>query len=106
MKAKGGSSPLSRGIRWTCQLLSCVNGIIPALAGNTGVSHVSQGVERDHPRSRGEYTAGVSSHTISAGSSPLSRGIRSGLCNPPHHGGIIPALAGNTGGGYAVDPDT
>ena len=52
----------------------------------------------DHPRSRGEYTPSISAFNNALGSSPLSRGIRSGDANWNAVKGIIPALAGNTAG--------
>ena len=51
---------------------------------------------RDHPRSRGEYGWQVAGRVITAGSSPLSRGIRGRVGLPMGRVGIIPALAGNT----------
>ena len=71
-------------------------GIIPALAGNTGIRPASWSCGADHPRSRGEYGCGVFGGEGALGSSPLSRGIQ----HPDRLGlpgnGIIPALAGNT----------
>ena len=91
-----GSSPLSRGI-----LIQPVGpcrrvGIIPALAGNTPHRRRSQGCQRDHPRSRGEYPLGARRMHYRVGSSPLSRGIRPGQPRRLRRFGIIPALAGNT----------
>ena len=50
----------------------------------------------DHPRSRGEYCPTANSGSWSAGSSPLSRGIRFLVRWQRFRTGIIPALAGNT----------
>ena len=50
-----GSSPLSRGILKCAILKTSRSGIIPALAGNTGIVYWTQPVRADHPRSRGEY---------------------------------------------------
>ena len=59
MTVPSGSSPLSRGIRGSCDRCRSRNGIIPALAGNT-TAHLSTGRPgRDHPRSRGEYAEGA-----------------------------------------------
>ena len=93
---KGGSSPLSRGIRQRHTMGVRHPGIIPALAGNTPRRPSLPGRSWDHPRSRGEYNglAGIDSYR--SGSSPLSRGI---LCMGAVHilcRRIIPALAGNT----------
>ena len=96
--ARGGSSPLSRGIHTRGLRGASGSGIIPALAGNT-TTHLTVGVgPTDHPRSRGEYLAAPAAGVVVRGSSPLSRGIlvmvvMSGSCP-----GIIPALAGNTSG--------
>ena len=54
------------------------------------------GGRRDHPRSRGEYVGHGDNPVTTAGSSPLSRGIRDALPSSQQLGGIIPALAGNT----------
>ena len=91
-----GSSPLSRGIPSDQGVLFQIMGIIPALAGNTGLTGMSSSLSWDHPRSRGEYAHRAKHYYTFPGSSPLSRGI---LCHtiggfPPM--GIIPALAGNT----------
>ena len=93
-----GSSPLSRGIHAFLDPLLDLVRIIPALAGNT-YGRAPRGQRwRDHPRSRGEYSAAVTGAIGSSGSSPLSRGIR--VCDDSSFpaGGIIPALAGNTTG--------
>ena len=77
---------------------SCSSGmrIIPALAGNTPAWSPPTTAPTDHPRSRGEYVSGRRRGTPPGGSSPLSRGIRSGDVSHAMVGGIIPALAGNT----------
>ena len=92
----GGSSPLSRGIRGTIGPRMTCPGIIPALAGNTGSQKATDQVGRDHPRSRGEYQALLDPVVLTAGSSPLSRGIPVGGSGCGLDPGIIPALAGNT----------
>ena len=91
-----GSSPLSRGIHPAPITVAGINGIIPALAGNTRVICTSGAASRDHPRSRGEYgwTGNLGIH--SQGSSPLSRGILHHLRATTLSVRIIPALAGNT----------
>ena len=70
--------------------------IIPALAGNT--NRVTRHLRHpwDHPRSRGEYARNITQPAAPQGSSPLSRGIRSGHGRLSRGEGIIPALAGNT----------
>ena len=91
-----GSSPLSRGIRWSCNRIFRPSGIIPALAGNTPPPPTVGCSLEDHPRSRGEYDRPCLLLGARHGSSPLSRGIHTeehcgAICR-----GIIPALAGNT----------
>ena len=91
-----GSSPLSRGIpRNTARGVGCA-GIIPALAGNTAAAHHGRAPPRDHPRSRGEYTARCFVLRTALGSSPLSRGIPVDANYCYNLARIIPALAGNT----------
>ena len=70
--------------------------IIPALAGNTSAWRMPLPDDRDHPRSRGEYSSTKSGSLSSQGSSPLSRGIRNLKVNILECSRIIPALAGNT----------
>ena len=70
--------------------------IIPALAGNTSAGSATNSTTSDHPRSRGEYEFLPCPRGAGAGSSPLSRGIRSVMLFPFFGLGIIPALAGNT----------
>ena len=50
-----GSSPLSRGILKARPSDLGRDRIIPALAGNTEYSALYSNLDRDHPRSRGEY---------------------------------------------------
>ena len=93
-----GSSPLARGLRRGSPRPGSRRGIIPARAGFTryGWRHCPAG--RDHPRSRGVYSHGLSRRFAHLGSSPLARGLleegRDGL----PHGWIIPARAGFTTG--------
>ena len=91
-----GSSPLSRGILLRIVCLFGARRIIPALAGNTRYRAQPDVRAKDHPRSRGEYYMSALRAVGGSGSSPLSRGIRSGLCVDDFDCGIIPALAGNT----------
>ena len=116
-KIDQGSSPLSRGILGKEFPDYAFRGIIPALAGNThaNVRRVDEHLRiipalagntisttspvtriRDHPRSRGEYQQRAMMGANTAGSSPLSRGIRLSVAAASRSGGIIPALAGNT----------
>ena len=91
-----GSSPLSRGIRHTAAVAPRSRRIIPALAGNTCSCEAFFVPFWDHPRSRGEYSVIDFISKITAGSSPLSRGIRNPVSLQTLLRGIIPALAGNT----------
>ena len=91
-----GSSPHARGTQSIQAATQQTRGIIPACAGNTGMSRPRVRACRDHPRMRGEHVqAGALCHVVE-GSSPHARGtLRAG------HGGrgrqgIIPACAGNT----------
>ena len=119
-----GSSPLSRGIPNSSLTMIGCQGIIPALAGNTGsaifrpsspwdhprsrgeylVIRESGAQRPDHPRSRGEYPVGPSRPTRPPGSSPLSRGIHAMLPSRLRQKRIIPALAGNTVGSQWSNP--
>ena len=99
-----GSSPLSRGIPGRKRMLEVMSGIIPALAGNTLRPGGFDRYPRDHPRSRGEYGAGLYGSGRVSGSSPLSRGIRTDAPHNAEHVGIIPALAGNTEAAAATPP--
>ena len=91
-----GSSPLSRGIRYPFSRVAVLERIIPALAGNTCLTHTPRIQQKDHPRSRGEYRGMVAEPEPGVGSSPLSRGIPRGTLHVSGSARIIPALAGNT----------
>ena len=97
IESDAGSSPLSRGILRSVCGPRGLDGIIPALAGNTLTQCLRHPLTRDHPRSRGEYLSYPYPQNTAEGSSPLSRGIP--LENLLHKNirWIIPALAGNTG---------
>ena len=96
VNSQPGSSPLSRGIPWSGAPVFGSVRIIPALAGNTRTLYAARVHRSDHPRSRGEYDSSPRSSARPEGSSPLSRGIRSGLSRLSMETRIIPALAGNT----------
>ena len=91
-----GSSPLSRGILNTNQIVQSNTRIIPALAGNTRLGKPQFRGSWDHPRSRGEYLSLVLLYSYWCGSSPLSRGIPRLDAGYARKAWIIPALAGNT----------
>ena len=99
-----GSSPRLRGTRCHPQTHTAGQRIIPALAGNTslrGSGYVSAG---DHPRACGEHPASARHHCVNRGSSPRLRGTREHESVGVPHGGIIPALAGNTNSKPVVLP--
>ena len=91
-----GSSPLARGLRSVSQVQSLENWIIPARAGFTSPPTQDFGPLPDHPRSRGVYSSAPSSGSSSPGSSPLARGLLTGLRSRRSRPGIIPARAGFT----------
>ena len=91
-----GSSPLSRGILKRGKLEAGGRRIIPALAGNTLRNRPKLLLRKDHPRSRGEYSAKEFYCWRARGSSPLSRGIHGAIETGDSTLRIIPALAGNT----------
>ena len=98
LPGRGGSSPLSRGIPPPVPGAQPPAGIIPALAGNTGVGGGVIRRPSDHPRSRGEYCRFDTNSLALLGSSPLSRGILRLRPHSRRNLRIIPALAGNTSG--------
>ena len=71
-----GSSPLARGLQRLDAQRVGREGIIPARAGFTGRRRSLSSAVRDHPRSRGVYTAASSRAAPAPGSSPLARGLR------------------------------
>ena len=99
-----GSSPLARGALGRVWAHRPVLGIIPACAGSTPASPSRPEGFRDHPRLRGEHTAGASSSTARRGSSPLARGAPSVDVLVDEALGIIPACAGSTAHQRARNP--
>ena len=93
---KGGSSPLARGLRVRPMRDGEARGIIPARAGFTRRPVRRGRRRRDHPRSRGVYTAVVALGATAAGSSPLARGLPGALPEDAYPVRIIPARAGFT----------
>ena len=91
-----GSSPRMRGTPTQQNRFMMASGIIPAHAGNTGVTvAVSFGV-RDHPRACGEHFCYIPYRGSVQGSSPRMRGTRAWCLMTKWLDGIIPAHAGNT----------
>ena len=70
--------------------------IIPAYAGNTNHSSISDVILGDHPRLRGEHYGQMNFLEPGIGSSPLTRGTPVGVNGRVEWFGIIPAYAGNT----------
>ena len=115
--ARGGSSPLARGLHRQHLGDERLGGIIPARAGFTPTAHQADGAGRDHPRSRGVYVEVINLTEREDGSSPLARGLRlrqvlarrnrgssplarglpAAVCGDHAWHGIIPARAGFTG---------
>ena len=91
-----GSSPLTRGKPRPRATLRRQPGIIPAHAGKTNQSGPPLAQHRDHPRSRGENDDSLNEAIQEVGSSPLTRGKRSGRAAKRLVQGIIPAHAGKT----------
>ena len=91
-----GSSPLARGLHGVKGARRRCAGIIPARAGFTCPSQTGFCEGWDHPRSRGVYTPAQIAATVTAGSSPLARGLRPGVPPLAQPRGIIPACAGFT----------
>ena len=91
-----GSSPRLRGTLPRTLGLQLGQGIIPALAGNTGLPHSLCRLLRDHPRACGEHLAREVRVYRATGSSPRLRGTRTRFRYRRTGHGIIPALAENT----------
>ena len=91
-----GSPPHTRGIRPFLIVSHALLGFTPAYAGNTIVDNLTTGIDKVHPRIRGEYAASRTSGTLAVGSPPHTRGILS-VCK--YYKGVLrftPAYAGNT----------
>ena len=91
-----GSSPHTRGLPLTNSNSSLRKRIIPAHAGFTGGGCVSLSRVWDHPRTRGVYVGEPGDQGPEQGSSPHTRGLRSGHNNFLPILRIIPAHAGFT----------
>ena len=93
---KKGSSPLTRGKLRGDNIACRELGLIPAHAGKTPRPITECGLQRAHPRSRGENTIGRKRIQISTGSSPLTRGKPDEAKAWEGWGGLIPAHVGKT----------
>ena len=93
-----GSSPLARGLLLVVHPVVGDRGIIPARAGFTVVTTQPAPGATDHPRSRGVYAVADHDRAVTAGSSPLARGLPRPPLEPRGGHRIIPARAGFTPG--------
>ena len=91
-----GSSPLTRGKPPRARARIALDGLIPAHAGKTAVTHWRPLRSRAHPRSRGENFPGARSPLHGSGSSPLTRGKLPTWIKDLTRIGLIPAHAGKT----------
>ena len=94
--AGAGSSPLTRGKRLHRDPHRAWRGLIPAHAGKTPVLVGQHGGQAAHPRSRGENRDTGTGSLEDYGSSPLTRGKRSGRWVRSCTARLIPAHAGKT----------
>ena len=95
-RARGGSSPHTRGARLAGERCHPGVGIIPAYAGSTLIDSVLYFPVGDHPRIRGEHGPPTPVNSASSGSSPHTRGARQSRRVGGDDVGIIPAYAGST----------
>ena len=96
MLHRAGSSPLTRG-KHTYDRRNLIDvGLIPAHAGKTVPRLGRWGLDRTHPRSRGENAQCVDDVGVFTGSSPLTRGKPGREHHQPVQAGLIPAHAGKT----------
>ena len=103
-----GSSPHTRGAPALRPVHGRRPGIIPAYAGSTKKERMVADEAKDHPRIRGEHSLAPPTDRGSTGSSPHTRGARSGSPGDTRTPGIIPAYAGSTlslAVGCALDED-
>ncbi len=91
-----GSSPLTRGKLGDSEPSREARGLIPAHAGKTMPPRSPRRLARAHPRSRGENNLCPNPSFAYGGSSPLTRGKRSGLVYWAAQQRLIPAHAGKT----------
>ena len=96
----GGSSPLARGLQRNTERNRTMKGIIPARAGFTSSKRSTGKSPTDHPRSRGVYVVVIIGSFLSAGSSPLARGLLLLILGTAGAVRIIPARAGFTVSGH------
>ena len=91
-----GSSPLTRGKRYSVHRLTCACGFIPAHAGKTSHDPAHQSASTAHPRSRRENDLTEPIMELMPGSSPLTQGKRRMILPTSRPVRLIPAHAGKT----------
>ena len=91
-----GSSPRVRGRRCCPRFRMGRSGLIPASAGQTGVSMWARIAARAHPRECGADPVAVTVINDSPGSSPRVRGRLFGIHSHANVNRLIPASAGQT----------
>jgi len=91
-----GSPPHARGAPVHARHLGLDAGITPARAGSTPRTRRRGSPTGDHPRTRGEHTAGNVDVTCAPGSPPHARGARDQRFTRGVNDGITPARAGST----------
>ena len=91
-----GSSPLTRGKHQKPDNGACNAGLIPAHAGKTARATDPALTKWAHPRSRGENHTTPRGPRTPVGSSPLTRGKRSGRARSWLARRLIPTHAGKT----------
>ena len=89
-----GLSPLARGNRAGTRTKDCVEGPIPASAGQPRPFQSTPAGHRAYPRSRGATSWSISTASRTTGLSPLARGNRQTGSRQRFAGGPIPARAG------------
>ena len=99
----GGLSPLARGTRRQRIVRLPLHRFIPAGAGNTGKTNIGVRVVPVYPRWRGEHKIHIDKHRVCIGLSPLARGTLYYNRWTRYGARFIPAGAGNTNMGSAVN---
>ncbi len=99
----GGLSPLARGTRRQRIVRLPLHRFIPAGAGNTSTLSITTDREPVYPRWRGEHKIHIDKHRVCIGLSPLARGTLYYNRWTRYGARFIPAGAGNTNMGSAVN---
>ena len=100
-----GSSPLARGTPKLVHAAELGARLIPARAGNTQYTDITEYNATAHPRSRGEHAVVEVEAQPDCGSSPLARGTQIGRNRRRRANRLIPARAGNTPDSADVSPE-